>query len=228
MVPNVPLSSAPGREYRPPILGMLGAHGGQFKREISFILILCAIFWLCIFSLLPNPLNFSTGWFVGQMYSILFLIEINVCIFWFYQNFPAQTSNHNENCNLVSIFWFVVKLSFSCLHFHLLLQIQVNKGQTLICTLVSTKTNWLFVLYYHLIPIFLISGWFFLVFIGWFLLPNKWRGPAQDVTFFYAGSHLSRLQSCTLIFSINFYFIYIFKCAPHDVVVEFCRALEIF
>ena len=37
------------------------------------------------------------------------------------------------------------------------------------------------------------------------------RGPAQDVTFFYTVSHLSELQHCTLIFSANFHFIYIFK-----------------
>ena len=35
--------------------------------------------------------------------------------------------------------------------------------------------------------------------------------PAQDVTFFYTGSNLSELQSCALTFSINFYFIFIFK-----------------
>ena len=37
------------------------------------------------------------------------------------------------------------------------------------------------------------------------------QGPAQDVTFFYTGSHLSELQSCTLTFLTNFYFIFIFK-----------------
>ena len=34
-VPNAPLSSAPGKEYHPLILGKIGAHGGQVKREIS-------------------------------------------------------------------------------------------------------------------------------------------------------------------------------------------------
>ena len=37
------------------------------------------------------------------------------------------------------------------------------------------------------------------------------RGPAQDVIFFYTGSHLSELQSCTLTFLTDFYFIFIFK-----------------
>ena len=37
------------------------------------------------------------------------------------------------------------------------------------------------------------------------------RGPAQDVPFFYTGSRFSELQSCTLIFSANFSFIFIFK-----------------
>ena len=37
------------------------------------------------------------------------------------------------------------------------------------------------------------------------------RGPAQNVTFFYTGSHYSELQSCTLIFSNNFYFLFLFK-----------------
>ena len=32
-VPNAPLASDPGKEYHPPILGMLGAHGCQVKRE---------------------------------------------------------------------------------------------------------------------------------------------------------------------------------------------------
>ena len=36
-------------------------------------------------------------------------------------------------------------------------------------------------------------------------------GSAQDITFFYMGSHLSELKSCALIFSTNFYFIFTFK-----------------
>ena len=35
--------------------------------------------------------------------------------------------------------------------------------------------------------------------------------PAQDINFFYTGFHLSEVQSCALIFSTNFYFIFIFK-----------------
>ena len=35
--------------------------------------------------------------------------------------------------------------------------------------------------------------------------------PGQDITFFYMGSLLSELQSCALIFSSNFYFIFAFK-----------------
>ena len=38
-----------------------------------------------------------------------------------------------------------------------------------------------------------------------------WLGPAQDVNFFYTGFKLSELQSCALIFSANFYFIFTFK-----------------
>ena len=37
------------------------------------------------------------------------------------------------------------------------------------------------------------------------------RGPAQYINFFYKGSHLSELQSCTLFFSTKFYYIFIFK-----------------
>ena len=36
---------------------------------------------------------------------------------------------------------------------------------------------------------------------------------AQDVHFFYTRSHLSALQNCTLLFSISFQFIFIFKNA---------------
>ena len=36
-------------------------------------------------------------------------------------------------------------------------------------------------------------------------------GPAPDVTFFYTLSNLSALQSCALIFSTNFHFIFSFK-----------------
>ena len=35
--------------------------------------------------------------------------------------------------------------------------------------------------------------------------------PAQDVHFFYTGSHLSVLQNYTLLFSTNFQFIFIYK-----------------
>ena len=48
--------------------------------------------------------------------------------------------------------------------------------------------------------------WFFTVYNI-----NYRIGPAQDVTFFYMGSHLSELQSCALIFSTMFDFIFIFK-----------------
>ena len=37
--------------------------------------------------------------------------------------------------------------------------------------------------------------------------------PAQDVHFFYTRSHLSALQNCALLFSINFQLIFIFKNA---------------
>ena len=32
--PNAPLASAPGKEYHPPILGMLGDRGFQVNRDI--------------------------------------------------------------------------------------------------------------------------------------------------------------------------------------------------
>ena len=38
-----------------------------------------------------------------------------------------------------------------------------------------------------------------------------WRGPAQDVPFFYTPSHFSELNSCKSIISTNFPFIFIFK-----------------
>ena len=41
MVSNAPLSSAPGREYQPPILGMLGDHGGHVKREKRYRILIC-------------------------------------------------------------------------------------------------------------------------------------------------------------------------------------------
>ena len=45
----------------------------------------------------------------------------------------------------------------------------------------------------------------------WEAILVKRLGPSQDVTFLYTGSHLSELQSCALIFSTNFYFIFVFK-----------------
>ena len=49
-----------------------------------------------------------------------------------------------------------------------------------------------------------------------FRMPHKiegllWRGPAQDVPFFYTPSHLSELQSCKSIISTGFPYIFIFK-----------------
>ena len=43
------------------------------------------------------------------------------------------------------------------------------------------------------------------------ILTIKWRGPVQDVPFFYTPSHVSELQSCKLIISTDFPFIFIFK-----------------
>ena len=43
---------------------------------------------------------------------------------------------------------------------------------------------------------------------------NNWNirlVPSQDVHFFYTRSHLSTLQNCALILSINFQFIFTFK-----------------
>ena len=49
-------------------------------------------------------------------------------------------------------------------------------------------------------------------YLSWMYQCFCWRrGPAQDVTFFHTGYHLSELKSCTLIFSTNFYFIFVFK-----------------
>ena len=44
-----------------------------------------------------------------------------------------------------------------------------------------------------------------------FILTVYILGPVQDVTFLYTGSYLSELQSCALILSTNFYFIFAFK-----------------
>ena len=56
---------------------------------------------------------------------------------------------------------------------------------------------------------------------------NYRRGPAQDVTFFYMGYHLSELKSCTLIFSTHLFFSYL-NSARHNLVIELCRELKIF
>ena len=52
-----------------------------------------------------------------------------------------------------------------------------------------------------------------------------WLFPAQDVHFFYRRSHLSALQKYALLFSTNFQFIFIFKNALHNLVIELCNAL---
>ena len=57
----------------------------------------------------------------------------------------------------------------------------------------------------------------FVAFIG--------RGLSQDVTFFYMGSHFSKLQSCALIFSTNFILFSYLNSARHSLVIEVCRAL---
>ena len=44
--------------------------------------------------------------------------------------------------------------------------------------------------------------------------------PAQDVNFFYMRSNLNALQNCALNFSTNFQFIFTFKDALHDLVIE--------
>ena len=51
--------------------------------------------------------------------------------------------------------------------------------------------------------------------------------PSQDVHFFYTLSHFSALQSCALILSTNFCLFSHLNSAPHNLVVEFCRALKI-
>ena len=48
--------------------------------------------------------------------------------------------------------------------------------------------------------------------------------PAQDGPFFYTRSHLSALQNCALLYSTNFQFIFIFKNALHNLVIELCSA----
>ena len=87
-----------------------------------------------------------------------------------------------------------------------LLNIRVNLGSTLHIT--STKCFWT---YWCCVCIYLVD------FLGgksenvFFVKKHSRRGPAQYVNFFYTGYHLSELQSCTLIFSTHFYFIFIFK-----------------
>ena len=51
------------------------------------------------------------------------------------------------------------------------------------------------------------------------------HGPAQDVTCFYSGYHLSELQSCTLILSTFFSYL---NSARHNLFIELCRSLKIF
>ena len=46
-----------------------------------------------------------------------------------------------------------------------------------------------------------------------------WRCPAQYVTFFYTGYHLSKLQSCILIFSTKFYLFPYLNIAPQNLVI---------
>ena len=51
-------------------------------------------------------------------------------------------------------------------------------------------------------------------------------GLAQDVQFFYMHSHLSALQNCALILSTKFQFIFTFKYALHNLVIELCSEIE--
>ena len=50
--------------------------------------------------------------------------------------------------------------------------------------------------------------------------------PAQDVHFFYTLSRLSALQNCALVFLTDFQFIFTFKNALHNLVIELCRTLK--
>ena len=52
-------------------------------------------------------------------------------------------------------------------------------------------------------------------------------GPSQDVHFFYRRSHLSAPQTCALIFSTNFQFIFTLNSALRNLVIELCSALKI-
>ena len=62
-----------------------------------------------------------------------------------------------------------------------------------------------------------------------FIWDNKYRrGPAQDITFFYTGSHLSELQSCTLIYQPIFILFSYLNSAQQSLVIELYRALIIF
>ena len=49
-----------------------------------------------------------------------------------------------------------------------------------------------------------------------------WRGPAQDVPFFYTPSHLSELKSFKAIISTNIYGISYLNSVQHSSGVEFC------
>ena len=51
---------------------------------------------------------------------------------------------------------------------------------------------------------------------------------AQEGPFFYKHSHLSALQNSALLFSTNFQFIFSFKNALHNLIIELCRAPFIF
>ena len=69
--------------------------------------------------------------------------------------------------------------------------------------------------------------------IGKVLLPQHRKSikhirlvPAQDVHFFYTRYHFSALQNCALLFSTNFQFIFTFKNALHNLVIELCSALK--
>ena len=55
-------------------------------------------------------------------------------------------------------------------------------------------------------------------------LTQLWLVPAQDAHLFYTRSHLSALQKCALLSSTNLQFIFIFKNAWHNLVIELCRA----
>ena len=60
------------------------------------------------------------------------------------------------------------------------------------------------------------------------LRSRVWRGPAQDVPFFYTRYHFSELPSCKSIISTVFLLLSFLNSARHISVIELCREPIIF